>query len=269
MRKFCFTALASISLCLPALAQAHSGHGTSGGDRPWSQADAWFDPAEMDAVRQHMQAHHGATPLAMFMLNRGEVQFADDKESGVWDADFWYGGDLNKVWLKTEGEYDFDAGKVEGAEVQLLWSRAVSRYFDLQTGLRYDFEPDGIAHAVLGFQGLAPYWFEVDGAAYLSEEGDLTADFEAEYELRLTQRLFLQPRIEAAFSAADIPERNLGSGLTNLQAGLRLRYEIRREFAPYVGVEQHSALGGTADRMEAAGGDPDQTWFVVGIRSWY
>ncbi|MEZ5947193.1 MAG: copper resistance protein B [Hyphomonas sp.] len=269
MRKFCFTALACVALCLRAMAQDHSGHGAATGDKPWSQADGYFDPAEMDAVRQHMQMHHGSSRFVMFMLNQGEVQFTDDEETGVWDAGLWYGGDLNKVWLKTEGEYNFDAGEVEEADVQLLWSHAISRYFDLQTGVRYDFEPDGLAHAVLGFQGLAPYWFEIDGAAFLSEEGDLTAEIEAEYELRLTQRLFLQPRLAAAFSAEEIPERELGSGLTSLQAGLRLRYEIKREFAPYIGVEQHSAFGATSDWIEAGGGDADQTWFVLGLRSWY
>ena len=178
-------------------------------------------------------------------------------------------GNINKVWLKTEGEYSFEENDLEEAEVQLLWSRAISRYFDLQTGVRYDFEPDGLAHAVLGVQGLAPYWFEIDGAAFLSEEGDLTASFEAEYELLLTNRLILQPRLEAGFSAQDIPERALGSGLTKLQAGLRLRYEVVREFAPYIGAEHSASFGRTADLIEAAGGGADETRFVIGIRTWY
>jgi len=223
----------------------------------------------MEEARQHMQAHDGNTPVGMLMLNRSEVQFSDGEETGVWDADAWYGGDINKVWLKTEGDYSFDAAEFGDAEVQLLWSHAVSRYFDLQAGLRYDFEPDGLAHAVLGFQGLAPYWFDVDGAAFLSQDGDLTADFEAEYELRLTQRLILQPRLKATLSAQDIPERNLGSGLTEMQAGLRLRYEVRREFAPYVGVEHRRSFGTTADRIEGAGGRSDETRLLIGLRAWF
>ena len=122
---------------------------------------------------------------------------------------------------------------------------------------------------MLGFQGLAPYWFELNGATYLSEEGDLTADLEGEYEFFLTQRLILQPRAELQFSAQDIPDRDIGSGFTNLQAGLRLRYEFEREFAPYVGVEYHSALGDTANMVEAAGGSKDDTVWVIGVRAWF
>lgn len=269
MLRHVFTALGALSLPTIAFAQDHGHQGTSLQAKPWSQADAYFDPAEMDAARRHMQAHHGNTPAGMIMLHRGEIQFTDDDEAGVWDADLWYGGDLNKIWLKTEGEYNFDAATAEDAEVQLLWSHAISRYFDLQTGIRYDFEPDGLAHAVLGVQGLAPYWFEIDAAAYLSEEGDLTAGVEAGYELRLTQRLILQPRFVLSFSAQDSPERELGSGLSELQAGMRLRYEIHREYAPYIGVEHRRALGSTADRIEALGSDTDETRILIGVRSWY
>jgi len=269
MRQQLLAAFAAMAAASPALAQAHDHTGPPAADRPWSQADAYFDPAEMDAERRHMQAHDGNTPVGMILLNRGEVQSTDGKETGLWDLDAWYGGDINKVWLKTEGDYSFEDSDVEDAEVQLLWSHAISTFFDVQTGVRYDFEPDGLAHAVLGIQGIAPYWFEVDGAAYLSEEGDLTAGFEAEYELLLTNRLILQPRFAANFSAQDIPDRETGSGLTDLEAGLRLRYEIRREFAPYAGVEYRKAFGGTADFIEAAGGDADETRFLIGIRSWY
>ncbi|WP_374516184.1 copper resistance protein B, partial [Brevundimonas sp.] len=117
--------------------------------------------------------------------------------------------------------------------------------------------------------GLAPHWWEVDAAAFLSTEGDLTARVEAEYDQRLTQRLILQPRFEVDLSASDIPELGLGSGLTSVEAGLRLRYEFRREFAPYVGVEWSRALGDTADLVEAAGGDPEETRFVLGLRAWF
>lgn len=269
MQKIILTALAAIAVATGASAQAHDHHGSSSSEKPWSQADAYFDPAEMDAARAHVRAHSGGTPFAMVKFDRLEAQSSDGETVGLWDADAWYGGDINKVWLKSEGEYSFEDNDFEEAEVQLLWSRAISRYFDLQTGVRYDFEPKGQAHAVLGIQGLAPYWFEVDGAAFLSDSGDLTASFEAEYELLLTNRLILQPRLEANFSAQDIPERELGSGLTDLQTGLRLRYEILREFAPYIGVEYQSAFGGTADLIEADGGEADDTRFVIGIRTWF
>ncbi|MGB2176871.1 MAG: copper resistance protein B [Hyphomonas sp.] len=269
MRRTLLSAFAALAIATGVSAQTHDQHGDASGDKPWSQADAYFDPAEMDAARAHAQSHSGDTPFAMIRFDRLEAQSFDGETVGVWDADAWYGGDINKVWLKTEGEYSFEENDLEEAEVQLLWSRAISRYFDLQTGVRYDFEPDGLAHAVLGVQGLAPYWFEVDGAAFLSEKGDLTASFEAEYDLLLTNRLILQPRLAAGLSAQDIPERALGSGLTKLQAGLRLRYEFVREFAPYIGVEHSASFGRTADLIEAAGGEADETRFVIGIRTWY
>ena len=259
--------LASLFAASPAFAQEHA-HGAAP-DKLWSQADAYYDPAEMDATRASVLHHNGRQKTAMVMLDRAEVQFADDEEIGVWDGSFWYGGDINKLYVKSEGEYSFEADAFEEADVELLWSHAISPYFDIQSGVKYDFEPDGLAHAALGFQGLAPYWFEVDGTAYLSEEGDLTADFEAEYELFLTQRLILQPRAALKFSAQDIPERETGSGLTNAEAGLRLRYEFTREFAPYIGVEYHGAFGETGNLLKASGGDPDQTVWVIGLRGWF
>ena len=193
----------------------------------------------------------------------------DDEEVLVFDGQGWYGGDINKLWIKAEAEYSFEEDELEDAEIQALWSRAIAPYFDVQAGLRYDLEPKGRTHAVIGLQGLAPYWFEVDAAAFVSTEGDVTARIEAEYELLLTQRLILQPRLEAALSAQDIPELQIGSGLTNLDAGLRLRYEVLREFAPYVGVEWQRAIGDTADFIEASGGEKDQTALLVGVRTWF
>ncbi|MCA8900384.1 MAG: copper resistance protein B [Hyphomonas sp.] len=269
MRPLILSLAAALAMSATATAQEHNHDASSFDEQPWSQADAYFDPAEMAAAREHVLAHNGDQPFGMIMINRAEVQLTDDQETGVWDADAWYGGDINKLYLKTEGEYNFDESELEDAEVQLLWSRAVTSYFDLQAGIRYDFEPDGLAHAALGFQGIAPYWFEVEGTAFLSEEGDITADFEAEYELLLTQRLILQPRAALSLSAQNIPEREIGSGVSSLEAGLRLRYEFAREFAPYVGVEYHGAPGKTGDMIEAAGADRDQTVWVVGLRVWY
>ena len=158
---------------------------------------------------------------------------------------------------------------MDDAEIQALYSRAVAPFWNVQAGVRYDIEPDSLAHGVVALNGLAPYWFEVDASAFLSEKGDVTARIEAEYELLLTQRLILQPRIEANLSAQDIPERETGAGLSTLDAGLRLRYEIRREFAPYVGVEWQSAFGETRDMIKAAGGEGDDIVFLVGLRTWY
>jgi copper resistance protein B len=160
-------------------------------------------------------------------------------------------------------------GDVGQAELQLLYSRAITPFFDVQAGVRQDFEPDSRAYGVLGLQGLAPYRFEIDAAAFLSEEGDLTARLEAEYDLLLTQRLALQPRVEVEAALDDVPDRALASGFTGAEAGLRLRYEIRREIAPYVGVSWRKALGDTADIVRAAGEEDETTALVAGVRVWF
>ena len=136
----------------------------------------------------------------------------------------------------------------------------------MQAGIRYDIKPNpSRSYAVIGLQGVAPYWFEVDVAVFLSNKGDLSARLEAEYELRLTQRLLLQPRLELNLAASDDDAIGVGAGLSTAQAGLRLRYEITREFAPYVGVSWSRAFGETADRAT----DPRRTSFVAGLRFWF
>ena len=233
MRGMALCALA-ISVAAPVFAEA--AEGTS---PPWSMADEYYNADEMAEARHHVQTHHGATRQVSVMADRLELQSSDK-------------GDVNKLWIKSEGAYSLETDDVEDAEVQALWSHAISPYFDLQGGIRYDLEPKGRTHAVLGIQGLAPYWFEVDAAFFLSSDGDLSARIEAEYEFRLTQRLILQPRVEAELSAQDIPELETGSGLTSLDAGLRLRYEIVRELAPYIGVEWQSSWRVCGPGSEAA-----------------
>ena len=177
-------------------------------------------------------------------------------------------GDLSKLWLTFEGEGQL-SGPVENAEVQILLSRAITPHFDLQAGMRADLEPQTRFHAVLGVTGLAPYMIETDAALFLSDRGDVTARIEAAYDQRITQRLILQPRVELALSAQAIPERELGAGLTSLEAGLRLRYEIRRELAPYVGLGYETALGRTADIIRARGGDTGGFSLLLGLRAWF
>ncbi len=217
------------------------------------------------------QDHDHDQPFTTYkvMFDRLEARFPDDGgDAGwLWDAQAWWGGDLNKLWIESEGEGA--SGDVDDADLQILYSRAVTSYFDVQAGVRRDFEPDGKTFAVLGLQGLAPYWFEVDLHGYVSDDGDVSADLEAEYELLLTQRLILQPRAELSVSASDVDDRAIASGFTNVEAGLRLRYEIRREFAPYVGVSWGKRLGGTADLVRAAGGEDEETAFVLGVRGWF
>ncbi|QYJ00700.1 copper resistance protein B [Thalassovita mediterranea] len=237
--------------------------------KPWGQADEIWGEAEMAEARDQVLSSHGDLRTSYLQAERFELQSFDDEDVLLLDGNAWIGGDINKLWFKTELEYLPDEGELEEAEVQALWSRAISSYFDLQLGVRQDFEPLGRTHAVAGVQGLAPYLFEVDAAAFLSADGDLTSRIETEYELLLTQRLILQPRAEMEFSAQDIPELETGAGLVSLSAGLRLRYEIKREFAPYIGVEYQRSFGDTADYIEAAGGEADATAFLIGIRAWY
>ncbi|MED5550248.1 MAG: copper resistance protein B [Pseudomonadota bacterium] len=236
-----------------------------------TQADAYYPPEEMAAARAMLRHETGGARHLFFRTDRFEIrQQRDDEEALLWDIDAWYGGAINRLWLKSEAEYSLDHDEFEELEVQALYSRAISPFFNLQTGIRHDFEPDtGRTHAVLGVQGEAPYWFEIDAALFLSDEGELTGALETEYELRLTQRLILQPRAELTWSAVAIPELGVGSGFGTIETGLRLRYEIRRQFAPYAGVEWSRQLGDTGDFVRAAGGRTDDTALVAGLRVWF
>lgn len=237
---------------------------------PTHAADGVFGAEAMNASRQTLIAENGAVRTTALIIDRLEAGFGDGGDTYLWDVQGWSGGDINRFWWKSEGEGEF-GGALEEAELQALYSRAVTPFWDVQAGVRQDFRPDGddTTHLVLGLQGLAPYWFEIDAAAFLSTKGDLTARVEAEYDQRLTQRLILQPRLEIDASASDVPELEIGSGLSSIEAGLRLRYEFRKEFAPYVGVEWSRALGNTADYIEARGGEAEDTRVVVGLKAWF
>lgn len=205
----------------------------------------------------------------LFNLKADEFETADTGDRPLlWDAQAWLGKDLNKLWFKSEGERL--NGEMEELELQALYSKAVSTYWDFQAGVRHDFEPSPQrSWAVVGMQGLAPYFFEVDTALFLSEEGDVAFRLNAEYELMLTQRLILSPDIEMNFYHHNIPELGLGSGLADMKAGLRLRYEIRREFAPYIGISWKEKFGTTADFSSLEGEDISDTAVVAGIRFWF
>ena len=202
--------------------------------------------------------------------DRFEYQSNNGDGLYLWDAQGWYGTDFNKFWFKTEGEFLPDQNITEEAQLQLLYSRAITSFFDLQAGIRHDFKPDpSRSFAVLGVQGLAPYWFEIDVATFLSDDGDVSARLEAEYELLLTQRLIAQPRLETNLALQDVAKSGVGSGVNNVELGLRLRYEIKREFAPYVGVSWSKLTGDTKDMAQDEGEDTDTVSFVTGIRFWF
>lgn len=264
------TLAAILALSLNSIAFADDQNSDDDSDPPpWSMADEYWGAEAMAKSREAVQKANGAQMNFMIMADRFELQSGGGEDTLLWDAQGWYGGDVNKLWIKTEGEYSFGEDEIEDAEIQGLWSRAIAPFWDVQAGVRYDLEPKGRTHAVLGLQGLAPYWFEIDAAAFLSTDGDVSARVEAEYDLRFSQRLVLQPRAEIEVSGQDIPALNIGSGVTGLDAGLRLRYEIKREFAPYIGAEWQKALGDTADFIRADGGDPDVIRAIVGIRAWF
>ena len=237
---------------------------------PVHAADLLFGADAMAASRRALVRDNGDVRTTAVIIDRLEAGVGGDDETWLWDAQGWSGGDINRFWWKSEGKGDFDGG-LEEAELQALYSRAVTPFWDVQAGVRQDFRPDGedTTHLVLGLQGLAPYWWEVDAAAFLSTGGDLTARVEAEYDQRITQRLILQPRLEIDLSASDVPELEIGSGLSSVEAGLRLRYEFRKEFAPYVGLEWSRSFGDTADYIEARGGEAEDTRFVVGLKAWF
>lgn len=273
-----------------APAMDHAGHdmGSMGGDKsvpgaasendipprafegPRHAADAIWGEDAMAPARRQLARENGGMKTGMVLIERLEARFPiDGGDTGyIWDAQGWYGGDINRFVIKTEGEGEF-GGELEDAEIQALFSRAIGPFFDLQAGVRFDPEPETTGHLVLGIQGLAPYMFHVDAALFLSDQGDLTARIEGEYDQRITQQLILQPRLEIEFSAQDIAEREIGAGITKVEPGLRLRYEFVPEFAPYVGIEYEAKLGETADIARAAGEDPDGLKLLVGLRTWF
>ncbi|MBK8908492.1 MAG: copper resistance protein B [Rhodospirillales bacterium] len=198
--------------------------------------------------------------FTFFMAERNEYQIDDDNQFYVWDAQGWIGGDYNKLWLRTEGEYVLDQGKLEAADLEVLYSRTITPFWDAQIGVRSTFEPAQAWDGVVGVQGLAPYFFEVEATAYVNDEA-LQFTLEGAYDLLVTQRLIAEPRVEVNLSTHDIERRDVVSGFSELEAGVRLRYEIIREVAPYVGFEYV--------RDEAAEDDKDSLRFVTGLRLWF
>jgi copper resistance protein B len=206
--------------------------------------------------------------VGMLLVDQLEAFHGHDGSGQAWELQGWYGGDADKLWLRSEGERS--GGRLEDGDVEALWSHAVAAYWDTTLGVRHDLG-DGPSRDWLaaGMQGLAPYWFDVEATLYLGSAGRSAARLRASYDLRFTQRLILQPELEANFYGRRDPARGLGRGLTDVQFGLRLRYEIRREFAPYVGVQFVQRVGATADLARTAGRVVFDRQFVAGLRIWF
>lgn len=200
-------------------------------------------------------------------LRIDQLEWREHGDAVAWDGTLGYGGDYDKVVLESEGERNDDR---EHVRTELLWSHALGRWWNLHTGVRHD-SGDGPSRtwAALGIEGLAPYWLDVETSLYIGDAGRTALRLAASYELRLTQRCILQPQIEVNAYGEDDPARALGSGLSDMEAGLRLRYELRREIAPYVGIQWTQRFGGTADLARASGAATSDTQWVAGIRVWF
>lgn len=208
--------------------------------------------------------------LGYTVFEQNELRMRDGKQTWRWDSESWYGGNINRAVFKTEGNFNIDSGKFEEAEWQVLVSHAISRFFNLQAGGRYESRPGpSRGSAVIGVEGLAPLYWKVGAYAYLGTQGRLAARFEGQYDLQMTQRLVLQPQFELNFNAQTDLARAQGAGLVELDSGLRLRYEITRQFAPYLGVTYTKKYGKTADVAASDGETADQLAFTVGLRFWF
>ena len=240
----------------------------SAGSGPPRAADAIWGAEAMRPSREALARKHGDFATTWIQIDRAEVQVQEGATAYLWDVQGYSGGPTSRFWFKSEGEGDF-GDRIEDAEVQALWSRAVGPYWDAQIGVRQDLAGPDTTHAVVGIQGLAPYMFEIDAALFVSTRGDVTARIEAELDQRITRRLIIQPRAEISLSAQDIPRLGIGAGMDSAEIGLRLRYEIVREFAPYIGIEQGWRLVNGADFARAAGEDSRTTRLIAGIRFWF
>lgn len=232
-------------------------------------ADQVYGAEAMAMGRHHLGEFHGGQKQFQLSSNIMEYQARKGRDGYEWDSEAWYGGNINRLWLKSEGDGTWGRS-VERAEFQALYSHAIDAYFNLQGGLRYDFTPNpSRAYATIGIEGLAPNFFELEGALFLSNKGELMARAEGYYDQRVTQRLILQPRAEINFAAQNSRSIGVGSGLSDAEIGLRLRYDIRREFAPYIGVQYQRAFGKTRRYLRDSGENAGGWEFVTGLKTWF
>ena len=232
-------------------------------------ADALYDPAVMARARAAMIRENGGMTFSQLMVDRAEYRAHKGGDRYHWEGEGWIGGDINRLAIKSEGEGAVD-GALHRAELQALYSRAIDPWWNLIAGVRHDIRPQPQrSYATIGIEGLAPYWFEVEAQAFLSDRGDAHLRIEGSYDQRITQRLILQPAAELNVAAQDVPELGIGAGLSDVELGLRLRYELAREFAPYVGINWERRVGDSARFARAAGEGASTTSLVMGLRFWF
>lgn len=239
---------------------ARDPHAYSGGYTLDSGKYALPGPRQLRLADEHS--------FGSLLVDRLERVDTREGNATAYEAQAWFGRNYDRLVIKAEGDYG--KGKLQEARTELLWGHAVATFWDTQLGVRYDsgVGPDR-GWLAFGVQGLAPYWFEVDAAAYVGDNGRTAFRLEAEYELLLTQKLVLQPRLEINAYGKNDEALGIGSGLSDGAAGLRLRYEFTRQFAPYVGVERAGKFGKTADLARIAGEKTDETRWVAGVRFWF
>ncbi|MGH8325187.1 MAG: copper resistance protein B [Steroidobacteraceae bacterium] len=206
--------------------------------------------------------------LAMLYLDQLEYAYDNHgRSSAFFDGDAWYGEDFNKLWVKAEGEYA--EGALEDLRTEALWDHAIASYWDTQLGLRQDSgRGPGRTWAAFGIQGLAPFWFDTEATIYIGEQGRTAARVQFEYEELLTQRLVLQPKLEANFYGKSDPQRGIGAGLSDTELGVRLRYDFRRQYGPYIGVVWRQRYGRSAELARSEGYPAGDLQFVAGLHVW-
>ncbi len=229
-------------------------------------ADRFFPGDRMAAARAAL-LKEGAFTGSALMVDQLEYRARAGRDGYAWKVSGWYGGDIDRAVLASEGEGEL-GGPTERAEVRAMWRRAIGPWFNLEAGVRHDFRPDPErTYAALGIEGLAPYWFEVEGQAFVSNRGDIHLRIGGSHDVRLSGPLVLQPEAEMNVALQDVPELGIGSGIERIELGARLRYEFKPDFAPYVGVHWERSLGGTADALRADGERASAVSAVVGLRA--
>jgi Uncharacterized protein involved in copper resistance len=251
-----------------AATDPHAGHAMAPG-APIEPIPVPTDADRAAAFPPLAHAHaHGGGIHSLVRFNRFEASDADPGRGQAWEGKAWIGGDVHRLWLRSEGEREH--GHTASADLEVLYGRGISAWWDLLAGVRHDFKPGpSQSWAAIGVQGMAPYKFEVSATAYLGEHGHSALRAEVEYELPLTSRLVLQPLVEVELHGRNDARRGTGSGLSTAEAGLRLRYELDRRFAPYIGLVHERSFGNTADYRRSEGEPVSDTRWVVGVRWWF
>lgn len=241
----------------------HAGHSAGLGNGLGKPLPPGWEPAVHDRMIH-----------TMTLFEKAEFRTGEAADAAVFDAQGWIGGDYQRFWWKAEGEQEIKDAKAGEVEVQALYSRLFSPFWDFQTGVRVDRQYSGrtrdtSAYFVVGLEGLAPYWFEVEPTLFVSEKGKVSFRLTTSYDQLITQRLVIEPRLDLSAALQDDTKKNVGAGFNDIELSLRLRYDFSRQFAPYVGVTWRRALGETAGIRRQAAEKVSESAVVFGLRTWF